>query len=286
MKIKFSEWLYNLTAKAKVDKENPQLKEILAIPELSNVEISSEFADHLNRNLISFDDAKKHPDIRSVLFSEIMDGFDSSINKFAEEAGLPEDARTKIKALPKTTERLKAVMDAVKANNAQTGTEKEWTDKVNALNLEIGKMKADHADALNKAKLGFDNELMQRDISGLFSTYTWASKDIDPDVNVLTAKTLFDRELASKNLKVVRSDNGQLELQNADGTHYFDANRNIVPLRGFIDGLLAEKKLLAVTKQDGPQPPKPGEKKDDTPVMSNQVTDSQQALNSFLGTGE
>ena len=88
---------------------------------------------------------------------------------------------------------------------------------------------------------------MQFQIDTLLSGKEYANKDLPKNVQILTAKTLLEQELASKKAKVVMTENG-LKLVNAETPEldFTDSNKT-VQFDDFVNKVLASNKLLQVS---------------------------------------
>lgn len=295
-KVKLSEFFNSLAKKAKIDENDKILKEILAIPELTTMEIPEEFAGHMDRNLIAFEDAKKHPDIRKVMFAEVNDAIDANIMSFAPEFGLTDTETDPIKKEGKTLDKIKSMLKTVqsltekKFKTADGTTAEKLNQTIIDLNKKLSDAEIETQNKITAKEAEHSNDLIDRDISGLMNDYSWALKEVPKTVNVKTAKTLLNEKLSEKKLKIVR-DGENLVLRTAEGTPYFDEKHNEVALKSFLDGTISGAKLIAASdggngsgekgKKITTEEPGAGKDNKNTPDESV-INNSSSALSEFM----
>ena len=109
------------------------------------------------------------------------------------------------------------------------------------------KTKETYENQIRDLKAQSESKLMQFQIDTMLSGKEYANKDLPKNVQILTAKTLLEQELASKKAKVVMTENG-LKLVNAETPEldFTDSNKT-VQFNDFVDSVLASNKLLQVS---------------------------------------
>ncbi len=232
------------------------------------LDLPDEFAAQLKGSLFTVESALANPDIINKLKAESLDAVDQKMVEFATDFGLDDGFKHNLKEIKGTYNRIDSIKKAVLANQklalekakegAPAGDQEELQKEITKLNTQIAShtdstvSKTDHQDVID----GYEDMLtenakamLQLKSNSLFVGQNYAM-EVDPEINITTAQTLFAAELASKNINLV-DDNNTLKLQTQEGTPYFVDNKEVTP-QDFANTLLAGKKLLKVTDSSSP----------------------------------
>ncbi|KKN74669.1 hypothetical protein LCGC14_0388710 [marine sediment metagenome] len=253
------ELIISLAKQGGVELDEAQTK---VIKEMT-IDLPGDVATNIQGSLFTVESALANPDIINKLKAESLDAVDQKMQEFAKTLGLDDGFIHNLKETKGTYNRIDSVGKAILQNQtvalekakegAPKGDQKELQAEIEKLNKQIAVSgenivtKTDHEDMVE----GFEDMLKENakamlnlKANTLFANQNWAM-DVDPEVNLTTAQTLFNGELAAKGIKLV-DDNGILKLQTGEGTPYFVDNKEVKP-QDFANTLLAGKKLLKVT---------------------------------------
>ena len=242
----------------------------MAIKEVATAEVADELASKIQSSLMTMDAALSNPDILNKLKAEALNPVDDKLNTLAKDTfGMDDSFIETLKNTKGTYNRmdlfansiLKAhqtaikVLEEAKGDTVDPGAKAELQLKIDELNKELLGVKEntvtsnDHQDMID----GYEDEILDLHKKNLFSNYDYAL-GVSKDVNILTASSLFNSELAKLGVELV-NDNGNLvlkaKLENGDYTKYFKDNKEITP-KDLADEILAQHKLLKVNGDTTP----------------------------------
>jgi len=222
---------------------------IAQIKDLSTIEIPDEDAGKIiGKDRLTLEAARNNQDLKKHFTALALNGFDTKLSDMVDAYGLNDQADT-FKAEQSTYKRMGLLLDAYKGKlekdlKAGKGDNKELIDKINILEAQVANEKKtweteregllnQHTSTLNK--MGVDNMLR---------AYKYAY-DMPTDDMVMLASNKLHSALEAKELQYSQNGSG-LKLSQKDGSDYYDGSKKI-ELKDFIDGILAENKLLATT---------------------------------------
>lgn len=245
--------LSSLAVKAGIPADHKALIDILSKAELANAEISEEIGGALESGLISMDAAKNNPTLKAHYFAQALNGVDAETTRIMDEYGFDEDAKAELLAEKSSMKRVNALAQKIKAleERKAAATKKDQPDlqeKINALQKE----KADAVKAMEQKiaelQATHENDITSMAKRNILAAKNYAASHLPADVNITTADILINRELETAGAKIVRK-NGVLALVNATDPNmdYYDKSNNRPTVEQFIDGVLAQNKLLAVS---------------------------------------
>lgn len=257
--MKQGEFIISLAKQTGTELTDDQTKAILEIA----TELPEDIDTQIQGKLFTVEAALANSDITGKIKAENFDAVDQKLIEVAKSLGLDEGFIHQLKDTKGTFNRMESVGKAVlqvqkaalekAAEGAPKGDQKELQDEIKKLNTQIAShaddniSKTEHQDTIDGYEdILTDNAkaMLNLQANTLFAGQNWAM-DVDAEVNVTTAKTLFNAELVLKNIKLV-NENGILKLQSEEGKPYFVDNKEITP-QAFANELLAGKKLLKVT---------------------------------------
>ena len=199
--------------------------------------------------LIDINDAKHNNDLHKHFKALSLNPFDKLINEAIEQGLVDEDTANDLKANINTYDKAKKLIAKLSEPKvqAQAKDSEPLKAEIKKLNDEVLKTKDLYESQIKDLKTQGESRLMQFQIDTLLSGKEYANKDLPKNVQILTAKTLLEQELASKKARVVMTENG-LKLVNAETPEldFTDSNKT-VQFDDFVNKVLASNKLLQVS---------------------------------------
>lgn len=228
------------------------LKPIVSNAALTQIQIPTEFVSTLNRNLMTESEAKINGNVKKHFTATALNGVDAKVKEILDEYGFDEDAKTGIFAEQNSYNRIKLLAQSIsdlkdKSISATGGEKKALIDKINELTGLVNAEKAARANDIASVNAKWTSTLTDKEINSMFSNYDYAM-DLDKEIQIQTARNVWERELKNKGGKYVYSDDG-LKLVNAETPDLpFTIDNKQVDVKQFTEGVLAQNKLLKVTK--------------------------------------
>ena len=252
------ELLNDLAIQSGIDVNNEGLKALLSNATISAYDIPDAIASSIQSNLLTVDSAKNNPIIKSHFFALALNGVDSEINGLMNELQFSDEVKAEILAEKSSTKRSslltkKAIeIEAAKGNAGNVDVEK-FNAKISELNNQLVAKDAERLSYGEEITSKHRNETKDLLMKNQLSNYNYAMNTIPKEVNIATALAMINQEANTKGIKVALNDNNQLDLMTADGTKYFENNKE-VNVQSFIDGVLGQHKLI-VAKPSNETPP-------------------------------
>ena len=238
------------------------LKPIVSNAALTQIQVPAEFVTSLNRNLMTESEAKINGNVKKHFTATALNGVDAKVKEILDEFGFDEDAKTGIFAEQNSYNRIKLLAQSIsdlkdKSITATGGEKKALVDKINELTSALNAANNAKAAEIAATNQKWTSTLTDKEINSMFSNYDYAM-DLDKEIQIQTARNVWERELKNKGGKYVYSEDG-LRLVNAETPDLpFTIDNKQVDVKQFTEGVLAQNKLLKVTKapvQGGtPQP--------------------------------
>jgi hypothetical protein len=258
----------SLAQKAGIKIDDETLKKILAIQDFSNMDVPDEFANPLERNLLTEDSAAVHSKVRTKIIGEAFSGIDGELGKWVDDGGFEfdDDFKTQFKSIEKNTnEKLRRLKEGVTKLMEKKGKGTKADDaalqkEIDRLNGEAGKIKSSYDEKIQQIQQQHQTEKLDWNLQSTLAGKPLPKNGLPHDVNILTAKTLVNNEMAKNGLFIALGDNGLPVLkQKKDGSDmdYFVDNKK-VDYASFVDGVLAQNKFLHLTDPNPQNPPAPG----------------------------
>jgi NADH dehydrogenase/NADH:ubiquinone oxidoreductase subunit G len=249
--MKLSAFVERLAKKAAVDTS------LLALPaSVTDVDIPDDIASGIDNALMTVDAAKNNPEIRKAIKIETLNGVDAKVAEVLEELGITSDAseileeKNSFEKIAKLTRKVKE-LESKKAG-ANTKQDKDAVEqKLADLNKEIKAAKdalalkeKEWADTRNSDLTTFE---IQKKLLG--KEYS-LPKEMNADLKVNTAQSAVNMALQAKGYKLIRTEQGGLQIVDKDGNKAFSDSHEELQVDSFIDGALAQNKLLKVNDQN------------------------------------
>lgn len=242
----FGQLVELLAQKANIDAS--ELTELFQIKADVSDDVFTKFESKL-ATLIDINDAKHNNDLHKHFKALSLNPFDKLINEAIEQGLVDEDTANDLKANVNTYDKAKKLISKLSEPKvqAQAKDSEPLKAEIKKLNDEVLKTKELYESQIKDLNKQSESKLMQFQIDTLLSGKEYANKDLPKNVQILTAKTLLEQELATKKAKVVMTDSG-LKLVNAETPEldFTDSNKT-VQFNDFVDRVLASNKLLQVS---------------------------------------
>jgi hypothetical protein len=258
----FGNLIKSLATKAGLKADDETLKKIMAIAEVSTLEVPDEFNTALETNLLTEQSAAANTNVRSKLFAEALNGVDVELEKFIPDFEFDDTFKTEWKTNKNTNDKLRKlnaqmkvqvdkIKEAAKTGKHDANAEAQVSalkGQISDLNKQQENLKLLHQTELDNLKnqnlTDKKNYLLQTKLAGK----PLPKNGLAPEINILTAKTLLEQDLAKHNLIITFDGNGQPILkQRKDGADIdFFVDNKQVTFDGFIDGVLAQNKFVQV----------------------------------------
>jgi len=245
-------FLINQLLKAGVKEHDPVLQSFTEKHSFEDVDIPDELVSKINSYYLTPEMAKNDPTLKSHFRSEVLNGLDTRISEEMDKLGFDDATKAAINAEKNSYN--KAVLFAAKrAETAPTGDDekvKQLHDQMKELQNQL--LQKDTAITEKERELlnQFESERLNWSVDSTLKGRKWANENVDEDTNSQFARMLLDKELQTKGLKLVKGEQG-IELKTQDDLDYFE-NHNKVGFNDFVDGVLANKKLLKVADSTPP----------------------------------
>lgn len=223
-----------------------EIKTLLDNTTLDSIEIEDAVSTKLVAPRLSLEAAKNNPDLKKHFTALALNGIDAELERTATEHGLTAEEISELKALDSTSKRVSAITKKVQAlEAAKVGKGTADTEKLNKqiedLNNQIVSERNSKVSELAAKDASLENERIDWTLNSMLSNHEYATP-VDKEINILTAKTLINKSIQEKGLKIVR-ENNNLVLKTSEGTEYFDNNVK-VGVQDFTTKVLANAKLL------------------------------------------
>jgi hypothetical protein len=253
------DFISNLSKASGAKSDTDAMKSVLMHPELSKLDIPDEFIGSVMKGLLTKEVAKNDAEIRNHYFGQWANTADTVLNETLTQYDIDAETAHKIKSEDGIYKRFQKLTEAVKEAeskkaSAKPSDKKEIEEKLNTLNSELQKAKADLVEkvASKEKELteGFNSKLKDIELSRLLSTYEYGLGDLPKDVQITTAKLMLQKSLEDKKLSVVYDpEKSLLSLKTAEGLQAFNENHAQLTLNDFASKVFSENKLLKVSGQ-------------------------------------
>lgn len=256
--MKLGDLLNKLASKNGLQNEQP-LIDLLSNADLSNKEIDDKFATALDSGLMSLDGAKNNPQLLNHFKPIILKAADDKFSILAEKYGVADEIAQekstykKFDILESTIDR--KINDLSERNGGKISIEEreKYNSQIKDLQTQLSSLTESNKKAIDDIEQKHKSEQLGMLIDFELSGKNWANKNIEKQINVLTAKTLLDAKLRESKAIVVNED-GTLKLKQSENPNldYVDSGYKSVSFSDFADKVFADAKLIEVSggKQD------------------------------------
>lgn len=250
-----ADFISAFAVKAGIPKDNEELKGILSANDLNKIEMPETLFNSIDTSLLSLESAKNnHPALKSVYFSQALDGFDKEFEKMKEEYQLPDDVWEEIKKERSTYKKAALITAKVKELESKKAgaTTKEDKGAFQKQIDELTKALQEKDNALTEVKNNSKKELadFKKNIKleSFIGNYKTIFDDLPAETKALTIKNILLKELQDNDADFLLDEKESLDLLKKDGTAYLGPNHQRITPQAFIDSVLAKNKILKTTE--------------------------------------
>lgn len=248
----------SLSTKLNLDLNDEKLKPLFALETV----IDDAHAAAFEQQLMTETAALANTKIRNTIKAESLNGLDAVLEELMSENEFDDNLKAEMKKADTSFKRTKLVAAKI-AELKEAKAKAVGGDDKKAIQKQID----DLSDALKNEKAATEqkikslNEAHEADIynmglESLLQTKKYYTEDVPVAVHAQTAKTLLEQSLAKNGAKLIYDKTlKSFKIVNAEtGMDFHDANQKKVTPDEYINGVLAENKML---KTAGDPPPKP-----------------------------
>lgn len=245
-----------LAKKAGVDISTDEFKAIV----IPDVDVPDDTAGGMEKGLLNLEAAKNHADIRKAIRTETLNGVDKKVADLLEELGIEtaDDVKNETNSFEKISKLTKLVQstEAAKSKSNNKLDKDGYDQQIKDLNLAIKTLKEGAVAKETEFKTTREADLTNFELQSILMGKDFAlPKEMGSKLKLSTAKAAVDEILQSKGFKIIRSENGSLAIVDKEGKPAYNAATNEpIELGNFIDGALAQNKLLKVNDPAAPAP--------------------------------
>ena len=265
MAVKIGELLKSLATKLKLDTENEPLKPLFAL----EAEVDDETAGAFEQKLMTEEAAIANKAIRDKIRGEAFNGMDAVLEEIMADGEFDDTLKAEAKKQDTIFKRSKYVAAKLKELTQKKAEAKTPLDK-KAIQDEMAKITQQFTtfktkapsdlaaeQASNAAKIY--NMALAFKLQGKNYYHAGTEGAIPPQVHATTAQTLLMRQLAADGAELVYDEPSQtFKLINKETKlDFHDRNNRKLTADEYIDGVLAENKLLKTAKPGDPVPTNP-----------------------------
>ncbi|MDF2381318.1 hypothetical protein JMG10_07570 [Nostoc ellipsosporum NOK] len=250
--------LEKLFKKAGVDTSSDDLKALFDL----DTDIPDDVSGKVDKSLLTVDAAKSHSDVIKAIKATTLAGADSKMDELIISLGLQpgEDFVANKNTFEKIGMLTKLALEAGKKAAAPGDKQAadKWAEKEAEYNRQLKELKESITAKESEFAKTRENDLTSFAVKTILSGKDYIfPKEMDSDLKVNTAFGAINNELNKKGFTLKRNEAGQLVILNKDGQPaYSDTNEALEP-NTFIDGVLAQNKLLKVNDPNQQQDHQP-----------------------------
>lgn len=261
--MKTGEFLNKLAVKSGIAATDKHLMGLLSKSEFANEEIPDDLAKAIDEALMTEDAAKANPNVIKKIKGETLNGADALVDRILKDFGYDDADIADIKSEKNTFSRIEKTANAIKLLEAKKAGANTNTDKaalqrqIEELNNKIRESVTTSEKTLADLKASHINELTNAELKALLAPKKFAlPEDMDQRLKNDIALSAVNAELKTKGLQIVNT-NGALDIKRTDGTDAYDSTNRKIDVTNFVDGVLAQNKLLAVNSAEPATPASP-----------------------------
>ena len=281
---KLGDLIKSLATKMKLKLDDEKLKPLFDL----ETPVEEEHANAFEQQLMTEEAAIANTKIRNTIKAESLNGLDAVLDELMTEFEFDDTLKADMKKADTSFKRTKLVATKIaelkekKAGATSTDDKKAIQKQIDDLNDALKNEKLASADKIKALSEAHDADIYNMGLDSLLQTKEYYTKDIPTAVHARTAMTLLEQSLAKNGAKLVFDKKlKEFKLVNAEtGMDYHDANQKKVTPTEFIDGVLAENKML---KTAGDPPPKTAPVTTPEDDTKNQIPSMMNTLDAQLG---
>jgi len=236
------ELINNLAQKAGIAADSPELKSLLASPELATINVPDELSTLIDKNLLSLEAAKNnHPDIRNKYAADFYDGIDKQLMTLIATDTFDQADLDEIKAEKSTTKKQEIIISKLKAAKSKAkGADKEEINQQLAAAHEAARLAKEEVNTVRTQYEGQIKDIRKKTaLSAVLSGYKTIYDELPGTVKLTGMEALINTALQDKKADLLVDENGNLQLVSKDGTNVFGSNNVQLTPQSFFDQTFA-----------------------------------------------
>jgi hypothetical protein len=246
MPVKIGTLLTNLAKKAGYD---PNL---IAVP-AEAFDVPDELVAALDAKLLTEESAKNNPALKNYFRSQALDAIDQNIVALLDEFEFDEASANEITGIKNTYERLPALAKKIRDLEAQKaaagkGDKAALQEQINRLNQEKAQLIADKDKEIQAMRGEAQTEITNFMFRNAITSVDLVTDQFDKETMLELAEQRIRKELQAQGAKAINKDGVLTLVQASDEALNFYKDNKAVTFNDFIDGVLANAKILKVTK--------------------------------------
>jgi hypothetical protein len=242
--MKLNVLLNQMFTRLGVDSSTSEALLILGNANLATVEVPETISNKLSAEFFTKEAALQHPEIRSTIKAETLNGIDSQTKEILSKYEFDEETKKSIMSEEKTAKRLAKLTDSLyeKASKNRKGDDKE----IAALNEKILAERTAYEAKVSDLEKARKMDRVNWELDGIYGSLDYATP-MEKDYSIAAAKAIISRISQTKGINFDVSENG-VKLVNSDGRDYYENNMQMTP-NDFIKKSLIEAKMIKVNEQ-------------------------------------
>jgi len=250
--MKLGIFLASVATKFGIDTTSPEFAEVLA----SGTEIPDNIANlYVNNNgLMTLEAAKNNPLLKNHFTATVLNPIDSNLDALMTEFELPDEIKAELKGNPNTYQRVPAVVRKIQEliiqrAGASGKAKDDLTNQINALQQKLATSETAMQTTLAQKEEAHMNEMKDLLLDAIISGKKLNTSAFPAETIKMIARKFVDDALVNKGVKI-KNVNRTLQLKQAaeEALDYYENNAP-VSVDSFVEQVLANNKLLAVTDQ-------------------------------------
>ncbi len=228
-----------------------------------DTEVPDATATKLDTSLLTVEAAKSNFELTKHFRKSILGIADIKMNELLEELGLQagDDFTNEQNSYEKIAKLTRLANEAgKKAAAGDKRTADQWAAKEQEYNNQIKALKEAAVAKDKEYNTTRENDLTAFELKQiLFGKDYVFPKEMDPNLKVSTALGAVQNALNKAGVSIKRNESGQLVIVNKEGQPAYTSDTNEpLEVNTFIDGALAQNKLLKINDPNQQQPGSPG----------------------------
>ena len=248
--MKLGDLLNRLAAKQGLQ-NNQALIDLLSNADFANREVADDFANSLDSGLMSLDGAKNNPALLNHFKPILLKAADDKFAILAEKYGISDEIsqeKSTYKKFDILEQKFENKLAELKAKGGKGEDTERLTSQIADLQKQLATLNESKTNELKALAEKHQAEQMGMLVDFELAGKNFANKQLDRQINVLTAKTLLNAKLQESKAIIV-NENGALKLKQAENPtmDFVDSGYKPVSFADFTDKVLADAKLLEVS---------------------------------------
>ena len=252
-----SEFLQEMGNRSGYDTD--KLKDIVTNPAIMGMAIPDDFKSTVSTGLLTVKEAQINPEIKKHFSGVLLGGADAIMKELMDDYQMPDDVRSTLMTEQSTYARIRLFTKALadlkdQHSKASAGDKGALVNQINELNATITTLKDTMKNDLSATEQKWLNKFMDTTINSHFGKYEYAMEGIPNDVSVMTARQIFEKNLAEKGGRLKFMDDKVMLVSATDDALPFTIDNKQVDFNSFADSVVYDNKLARVKGAPNPNP--------------------------------